>query len=129
MDTCTFLQTHKALVNCIAVLVADVVLLLTMLIGLLRHAHRSSTGIWKLLYQQVRLKIFHLVSDSEFVLVHDLVRVGFDCRDTTYGRSLSVIGLYSAHYSAGPPYSESEWCDVFFCTPLLGRRLMTPSAT
>ncbi len=34
----------------------------------------------------------HLMLDSEFVLVYDLVRVGFDCMDTTYGQSLSMIG-------------------------------------
>ena len=51
--TCIVLYTHTELVNAFGVLVVDAVLLLTMLIGLLRHAHRGSTGIWKLLYQQV----------------------------------------------------------------------------
>ena len=92
MDSCIILDSRGALTNAFGILTVDIVLLLAMLIGLLRHAHSSSTGIWKLLYQQVRLKIFHLVPDSEFVPVHDLVRVGFDCRDTTYGRSLSAIG-------------------------------------
>jgi hypothetical protein len=55
VDACVILHTRRALTNAIGVLVVDVVLLLTMLIGLLLHAHRHSTGIWKLLYQQVIL--------------------------------------------------------------------------
>ncbi|KAH9044175.1 hypothetical protein EDB84DRAFT_1559033 [Lactarius hengduanensis] len=51
-QTCITLKTHRGLTNSIAVLVVDIVLLAAMLIGLLRHAHRSSTGIWYLLYQQ-----------------------------------------------------------------------------
>ncbi|KAH8997695.1 hypothetical protein EDB86DRAFT_897693 [Lactarius hatsudake] len=52
LQTCITLKTHRGLTNAIAVLVVDIVLLVAMLIGLLRHAHRSSTGIWYLLYQQ-----------------------------------------------------------------------------
>ena len=53
LETCTTLATRRGLTNAIAVLVVDVVLLIIMLIGLLRSAHRSKTGIWYLLYQQV----------------------------------------------------------------------------
>lgn len=53
VNACVITKTHNALVNAVAVLVADMVLLLTMLIGLLRHSSRRSTGLWKLLYQQV----------------------------------------------------------------------------
>ncbi|KAI0291213.1 hypothetical protein B0F90DRAFT_1778553 [Multifurca ochricompacta] len=53
LETCIILRTHRGLLNAIGVLVVDVVLLMTMLIGLLRYAHRSLTGIWYLLYQQV----------------------------------------------------------------------------
>ena len=53
VNTCVALHTHRGLVNAVGVLVVDVVLLLTMLVGLLRHAQKSSTGVWKLLYQQV----------------------------------------------------------------------------
>ncbi len=60
VETCVTLHTRKGLPNAIGFLVVDVFLLLTMLIGLLRHASRSSTGIWKLLYQQVTLKTFSL---------------------------------------------------------------------
>jgi len=51
-DTCFVLGLHKSLSAPVAVLVVDIVLLTSMLIGLLRYAHRSSTGIWYLLYQQ-----------------------------------------------------------------------------
>ncbi|KAH9954910.1 hypothetical protein BGW80DRAFT_381003 [Lactifluus volemus] len=49
---CVILHLHKSLINAAGILVVDVVLLVSMLIGLLQYAHRSSTGIWHLLYQQ-----------------------------------------------------------------------------
>jgi len=58
---------RRGLVKAINTLMVDVMLLLTMLIGFLRHASRNSTGIWKLLYQQVTLKRSLLMSDVEFV--------------------------------------------------------------
>ncbi|KAI0258208.1 hypothetical protein BC834DRAFT_975362 [Gloeopeniophorella convolvens] len=58
LDTCITVNTHKGLINAIAVLAVDSVLLVTMLIGLLRHVHRSSFGIWYLLYQQCIIWIF-----------------------------------------------------------------------
>ena len=61
VDACTVLHTDDGLVNAIGILVADAVLLLTMLVGLLRHPHRSSTGMWKFLYQQVTPVRFSLV--------------------------------------------------------------------
>jgi len=51
LETCVALHTRRGLPNAIGILVVDVVLLLTMLIGLLRHACKNPTGIWKLLYQ------------------------------------------------------------------------------
>jgi hypothetical protein len=50
------LNTHSGIVNGVGMLVVDVVLLLTMLIGLLRRSDENPTGIWKLLYQQVSLE-------------------------------------------------------------------------
>jgi hypothetical protein len=47
---------HMGIVNALGALVVDVVLLLTMLTGLLRHAHKSPTGIWKFLYRQVTIE-------------------------------------------------------------------------
>ena len=70
---------------------ADGVLLLTMLIGLLRD--RNSAGIWKLLYQQVTPGQFLRVApDTEFLPVYNLDSVGLDCGDTSCGLSLSAIG-------------------------------------
>jgi hypothetical protein len=57
MDTCIVLHTGTGHINATGVLVVDIVLLLTMLIGLLRHVHRNSVGVWKLLYHQVSLKL------------------------------------------------------------------------
>ncbi|KAI0246173.1 hypothetical protein BJV78DRAFT_831768 [Lactifluus subvellereus] len=51
-DTCTLLDVRNYLSNPVVGLVVDMVLLMSMLIGLLRYAYRSSTGIWCLLYQQ-----------------------------------------------------------------------------
>ena len=64
VDTCITLHTHKGIVDSIGVLVVDVVLLLMMLIGLLRHGNGASIGIWKLLYQQVTLKTFSPACDG-----------------------------------------------------------------
>jgi len=44
--------THRGLLNAAGVLVVDLVLLVSMLIGLLRHAQRSTGDIWRLLYRQ-----------------------------------------------------------------------------
>jgi len=51
-NACTGLGFHKYLSAVVVTLVIDIIFLMSMLIGLLRHAHRSSTGIWYLLYQQ-----------------------------------------------------------------------------
>ena len=58
IDACIILHTHRALVNALGALVVDGTLLLTMFIGLLRHVHRNSSGIWNLLYQQVTHRAF-----------------------------------------------------------------------
>ncbi|KAI0255227.1 hypothetical protein BJV78DRAFT_752920 [Lactifluus subvellereus] len=71
-DTCTLLGLHKSLPAAVTILVADIVLLMSMLIGLLRHACRSSTGIWYLLYQQCIIWIF-LTCISEVPVVVFLI--------------------------------------------------------
>jgi hypothetical protein len=53
LDACVILRLHKSLVSAVGILMVDVVLLVSMLTGLLRHAHRSSFGTWHFLYQQV----------------------------------------------------------------------------
>ena len=50
---CIGLGLRRTLPSAVGVLVVDTVLFMSMLIGILRYAHRSSTGIWYLLYQQV----------------------------------------------------------------------------
>jgi hypothetical protein len=59
-NACGVRHTEHGLANATGILVADTVLLLTMLVGLLRHPHRSSTGMWEFLYQQVTLVRFSL---------------------------------------------------------------------
>ncbi|KAH9966373.1 hypothetical protein BGW80DRAFT_735714 [Lactifluus volemus] len=58
VETCNLLDFRKILVNVVCILVVDVVLLMTMLIGLLRYSHRNSTGLWHLLYQQCIIWLF-----------------------------------------------------------------------
>ncbi|KAI9439563.1 hypothetical protein H4582DRAFT_1536206 [Lactarius indigo] len=52
LKTCVFLKTHNMISAAVTILAVDLMLLAIMLMGLLRHAHRSSTGIWYLLYKQ-----------------------------------------------------------------------------
>jgi hypothetical protein len=47
------LHTRDVLINAIGVLVVDAMLLQTMLLGLLKHPHKNSTGMWQFLYRQV----------------------------------------------------------------------------
>jgi len=99
VNACVVTKTHNGLVNALAVLVADMVLLLTMLIGLLRHASRHSTGLWKLLYQQVnpnRSSSHDSNADSELLLVYNLDSLGGVCRDSTCGQSVSAILVVSS---------------------------------
>jgi len=51
-EVCLALKTHSGLIGAAAILAADTILLMIMLIGLLRRAHGSSFGIWRLLYKQ-----------------------------------------------------------------------------
>ena len=72
-------------------LVIDILLLVSMLIGLLQYAHRSSTGIWSLLYQQViPFPLQYLAWETDIPQVHHLDSVSGHCRGATCGQSLSV---------------------------------------
>lgn len=62
LGICIVQRMHMSLVNALSALVVDFVLLLTMLTGLLRHTHKGSAGIWKLLYRQVTLETSFLPS-------------------------------------------------------------------
>jgi hypothetical protein len=87
-NACAILHTDAGLVNATGVLVADAMLLLMMLIGLLRHPHRNSVGMWKFLYQQVILVLFlRLARNAEFPLAYNLDNVSYDRRNTACGWS------------------------------------------
>ncbi|KAH9010108.1 hypothetical protein EDB84DRAFT_1142763 [Lactarius hengduanensis] len=49
---CIVLKTQSGLASVVAILSVDAILLVIMLIGLLRHTHGGSTGMWHLLYKQ-----------------------------------------------------------------------------
>ncbi len=75
------------MVGAAAILAADTILLVIMLIGLLRHAHGGSIGIRNLLYKQVTPDPFHYRSAQvlKTLSVHHLDNLGGDRRDTTGG--------------------------------------------
>jgi len=84
---CIVLKTQRGLVSSIAILSIDTILFVIMLIGLLRHAHGGSTGIWHLLYKQVASNRFHYRSRQvlKALSVHHLDDLGSDRGDTTGG--------------------------------------------
>jgi hypothetical protein len=53
VEKCITVDVHNYLANVVGMLVVDVVLLVSMVVGLLRYSHRSSTGLRHLLYRQV----------------------------------------------------------------------------
>ena len=88
-DTCFVLGIRKSLSAPVAVLVVDIVLLMSMLIGLLWHAHRSSTGIWYLLYQQVMPSLLSsTVVDA--LQVHHLDSPGVYCGGASCSACISI---------------------------------------
>ncbi|KAI0246154.1 hypothetical protein BJV78DRAFT_192681 [Lactifluus subvellereus] len=129
-DTCTVVGIHKTLSGAVAVLVVDVVLLMSMLIGLLRYAHRSSTGIWYLLYQQCIIWIA-LASIAEVPVVVFLILNLNDAWNEMFARSaITILSLGAArlyrslcqhgsltkymtselpHFSPGKPISNVQY--------------------
>ena len=69
--------------------VTDVILVISMLIGLVRSPHSSTTGLWRLLYQQVVIYLYSLLTTDALPVLH-LVGLGDDCGCSTYGVSISV---------------------------------------
>lgn len=95
-NACVLMNTHRDLISALAILVADIVLLLTMLFGLLRHVNRRSTGVWKLLYQQVSSNCSSSHDlNVELLLVYNLDSLGCDCGDSPCGQSVSAILVVS----------------------------------
>ncbi|KAH9993514.1 hypothetical protein BJV74DRAFT_368834 [Russula compacta] len=74
LGTCIDAQPHKGLINSVGFLVVNLSLLMTMLVGLLRHTHRNSTGIWQLLYQQciiwIALAVFADIPPVLFLILN-----------------------------------------------------------
>jgi hypothetical protein len=86
---CTILGFHESLSAAVAALVADTALLMIMLIGLLRYAHRSSTGIWHLLYQQV-IPCLLLPPVVDVLQVHHLDSLGEYCGGASCSGCISI---------------------------------------
>jgi hypothetical protein len=70
-------------------LVTDVILVISMLIGLVRSPHSSTTGLWRLLYQQVVIYLSSVLTTDAPQVLH-MVGLGDDRGCSTYGVSISV---------------------------------------
>ena len=91
LDICIISDLQKSRVNIVGMIVVDILLLASMLIGLLQHAHRSSTGVWFLLYQQViPFPLQYLAWEADIPQVHHLDSVSDRCRGASCGQFLSV---------------------------------------
>ncbi|KAH9962064.1 hypothetical protein BGW80DRAFT_868125 [Lactifluus volemus] len=90
LETCNRIVLQKYLVNTIGMLSVDIVLLTSMLIGLLRSSHRSSTGLWHLLYQQCIIWLF-LAATADIPL---LVLLILNLNDP-----MNVVHRFSSHVS------------------------------
>ena len=91
LDICIILDLQKSRVNIVGMMMVDTLLLASMLIGLLRYVHRSSTGIWPLLYQQVMpFPLRYRALDADIPQVHHLDSVSDCCRGAFCGQSVSV---------------------------------------
>jgi hypothetical protein len=101
LNACVGLVTRKDLLNTFGILMVDTILLLAMLIGLLRHPHRNSAGLWKFLYQQVILARFPscFAQGAEFLVVYNLDSVGRACRDSDCGRFILCCSMtFNSHF-------------------------------
>jgi len=94
VDSCVILHTHTALINAIGVLTVDVVLLLAMLIGLLRH--RNSVGIWKLLYQQCIIWIALALIAEIPVVAFLILNLNDAWNEMLVGTALAILSIAAA---------------------------------
>jgi len=94
VDSCIVLNTRGALANTLGVLVVDVVLLLAMLIGLLRH--RNSVGIWKLLYQQCIIWIALALIAEIPLVVFFILNLNDAWNDMLVATALAIISIAAA---------------------------------
>jgi hypothetical protein len=86
---CYLLHIEKTLIGIVGDVVVNILLLVSMLVGLLHHVHKSSTSLWHLLYQQV-IAFFLLVQDVDIHQVHHLDSVSGYCRGACCCQSVSV---------------------------------------
>ncbi|KAI9510095.1 hypothetical protein F5148DRAFT_1282291 [Russula earlei] len=96
LETCIVSDTHKGLVNAVGVLVVDVVLLMTMLIGLLRCAHKSPNGIWKLLYEHCIIWIFLALITEIPTVVFLILNLNDAWNEMLNGAAITVISIGAA---------------------------------
>ncbi|KAH9003600.1 hypothetical protein EDB86DRAFT_2382566 [Lactarius hatsudake] len=119
---CIVLKTQSGLASVIAILSVDAILLVIMLIGLLRHTHGGSTGVWHLLYKQCIIWMI-LIAIAE---VPPVVFFGLDLNDAwnemfpgvgvtivsicaaRMYRSLSKHGSLTEYSSDPPPQFHAE---------------------
>lgn len=136
LETCITLKTRRGLANAIAVLVVDVVLLMIMLIGLLKHAHRSSTGIWYLLYQQCIVWIVLAGIAEVPPVVFLILNLNDPWNEMFTGVAITILSIGAArmyrylskhgslteyssqpsHYSSGLPVSSFQHTPMHFAT-------------
>jgi len=119
LETCIIEGTHRGLVNALGVLVVDVVLLVTMLIGLLRYANRSSTGIWKVLYQQCIIWIFLAGIAEVPVVVFLILNLNDAWNEMFTGAAITILSIGAARM-----YRSLSGClTEFRVSPCLPRHL------
>ncbi len=109
-QACATVKTHRLLVSATSVFAIDSILLVTMLIGLLRHSHRGSIGIWHLLYTQVTLNLHRRSAWTLKALfeVHHLDDLGGNRGDTGYGIWLFSIAIFPAFTPVLSGFSNSR---------------------
>ncbi|KAH9954914.1 hypothetical protein BGW80DRAFT_381370 [Lactifluus volemus] len=96
LETCNRINLHKYLPNTVAQLVVDVVLLMSMLIGLRRCSHGSSTGLWQLLYQQCIIWIFLATISDVPVMVLQILNLNNPMIQLFTNVTLSITSIASA---------------------------------
>ncbi|KAH9074399.1 hypothetical protein EDB83DRAFT_1960332 [Lactarius deliciosus] len=119
---CIVLKTQSGLASVVAILSVDAILLVIMLIGLLRHMHGGSTGVWHLLYKQCIIWMI-LIAIAE---IPPVVFFGLDLNDAwnemfpgvgvtivsicaaRMYRSLSEHGSLTEYSSDPPPRFHAE---------------------
>jgi hypothetical protein len=100
---CVNANTRRFLVNAVSMLVIDVVLLISMLVGLVRFPHSSSFGLWHVLFQQV-VPYFPSPLSADISEVHHLAGPGNDFGSSPYGLPISA--------TLQPPCSRRRFLDL-----------------